>query len=551
MGEVMGRHSPTHHVPRWVGALLAGLLVVATVSVAQDQVGQRSMGMWSDPAAGPCARTLQVLTATSFAPVLHSLAGELGRGDDCVRVEVEIANGRAAPSRVAQADVWIPDDASWATTAHATGFAPKGTAGAQTVLATSPIFMVGDPTPMDRVRQAGDSWLGLAGLLAGGSGLRLAIGDPAASGTGLVAAGVVGEAVWMAKGMDASALALSKIEKVTRTEPDAAATLPTRYDEIALVSENVLLAALPRLPPDVEIRAGTDHSAMLRFTWLPTAAAVADPARVAALDRLRDALTGPSGARAIQAARLRGPDTAELSTRAAVDRLPEVSAPPFGVLGEHHVDHVFATWYAGDRQMSLLIVTDVSGSMAEPAEGSSISRIDLVKRGCRTVGDLLPDDARIGLWEFGSHLDPPRDHRTLLPPDRLTGSQRAALDQAVGALAARRTGTGLYNTILDAYVSARDTYQAEVPNQVLLFTDGRNEDAPDSITIGQLTQRLAQAKDPDRPVQLTVVTFGQLPDADGLRDAIKPVNGYLDPLRTPEDVEAAFIHVTAGGLHGP
>jgi hypothetical protein len=290
---------------------------------------------------------------------------------------------------------------------------------------------------------------------------------------------------------------------------------------------------------------------MLRYTWLPTAEAAADPARAAALDRLRAALTGPSGLRALQAARLRGPQTAELSTRAAADRMPEVTAPPFDVLGQHHVDHVFATWYRGDRQMSLLIVTDVSGSMAEPAEGNSMSRIDLVKRGCRTVGELLPDDSRLGLWEFGSQLDPPRDHRTVLPTDRLTETQRAALDRAVGALAARRTGTALYNTILAAYVAARDGYQADVPNQVLLFTDGRNEDVSATISAAQLTQRLADAKDPERPVQLTVVTFGQLPEADALRDAIKPVDGYLDPLRTPEDVEAAFIHVTAGGLHGP
>jgi hypothetical protein len=546
-----GRHSPTHHVPGWLGAALAALLVAATVFVARDRVGPTPLGQWSDPGATPCTRTVRVVTSTSFAPVLTSLAGELGQGDDCVRTEVEIADGRAAASRVARADVWIPDDASWASTAKGTRFAPKGTAGAETILATSPIYMVGDPAAMDRVQQAGDSWLGLAGLLAGGSGLRLAIGDPAASGTGLVGAGAVGEAVWLSKGMDAAALALSKVRKVTRTEPDVAATLPTSPDEIALVSENVLLGALPRIPPDVEVRAGTDHSAVLRYPWQPTAEAAADPARAAALDRLRDALTGPSGIRALQAARLRGPETGELSTRATVDRMPEATAAPFGVLQKHHVDHVFATWYAGDRQMSLLIVTDVSGSMAEPAEGASMSRIDLVKRGCRAVGDLLPDDARIGLWEFGSQLDPPRDHRPLLAPERLTASQRAALEQAVGALAARRTGTGLYNTILNAYVSARDAYQTDVPNQVLLFTDGRNEDAPDSLGVGQLTQRLAQARDPARPVQLTVVTFGQLPEADALRDAIKPVDGYLDPLRTPEDVEAAFIHVTAGGLHGP
>src|SRR4029450_557052 len=112
---------------------------------------------------------------------------------------VQSPGGGPAAGRVAQADVWIPDDAAWAATAHGTTFAPKGTAGAQTVVPTSPIYMVGDPAAMDRLRQAGDSWLGLAGLLTTGSGVRLAIGDPGASGTGLVAVGAVGEAVWLSK----------------------------------------------------------------------------------------------------------------------------------------------------------------------------------------------------------------------------------------------------------------------------------------------------------------------------------------------------------------
>jgi hypothetical protein len=48
---------------------------------------------------------------------------------------------------------------------------------------------------------------------------------------------------------------------------------------------------------------------------------------------------------------------------------------------------------------------------------------------------------------------------------------------------------------------------------------------------------------------VTVVAFGGLPDAAALEGAIEPVDGYLDQLRTADQVKAAFIHAAAGGVH--
>ena len=84
------------------------------------------------------------------------------------------------------------------------------------------------------------------------------------------------------------------------------------------------------------------------------------------------------------------------------------------VLGGHHVDHVFATWYSKDRRTDALIVVDVSGSMAKPAPGSTTPLIGLVREGVRSLGGMLPNDARLGLWEFGSRLQGTSDHRELL-----------------------------------------------------------------------------------------------------------------------------------------
>jgi hypothetical protein len=119
----------------------------------------------------------------------------------------------------------------------------------------------------------------------------------------------------------------------------------------------------------------------------------------------------------------------------------------------------------------------------------------------------------------------------------------------VNGLAAKSTGTGLYDTILAAYTSARDNYQQGLPNHVFVFTDGRNEGDPDSIAAAQLSTQLAAAKDPNRPIYLSVVAYGQEQEAKILEDALKPVDGYVDAATTVDDVGAVFLHVAAGGIH--
>jgi hypothetical protein len=49
-----------------------------------------------------------------------------------------------------------------------------------------------------------------------------------------------------------------------------------------------------------------------------------------------------------------------------------------------------------------------------------------------------------------------------------------------------------------------------------------------------------------------VVAFGgqpQAPEIKALEKALEPVDGYLDALRTADEVKAAFIHAAAGGIH--
>ncbi|MGH8836895.1 MAG: VWA domain-containing protein, partial [Actinomycetes bacterium] len=229
--------------------------------------------------------------------------------------------------------------------------------------------------------------------------------------------------------------------------------------------------------------------------------------------------------------------------------LPEQSGEVLGVLGGHHVEHVFATWYRAERRSDLLVVIDVSGSMGARAPGSTVPLISVVRSATRDLADLLPDDSELAIWAFGSNLSPPRDYRTVLPRNRLDAQHRDQLIRATRQLRTENTGTGLYDTMLAAYKSAQGDARPNTPSHVILFTDGRNEDDPGSLTADELKTALADAADPKREVYLTIISFGPEPDAELLEKIVEPIEGYVDPVRTAADVRAVFIHVAAGGVH--
>jgi hypothetical protein len=523
-----------------VGRILRALAVTTTFSL----IVVAGWYVFAHPdrlrAAGQCPTTLTVVTASSFAPVVATAGRNLRAGADCVQVDVRIAEGRAAAGEVAQADAdaWIPDDAGWAGTTTGLGLASPGNGGSGTVLATSPIYMVTDAATAERVRAAGTSWLGLANLLTSKpTGLRLVVRDPSASGDGMVAAGAVGEAVWLSKGMDASSLALAETVKITRTVTQGLAATPEQPGDVGLVPEYALLPTLTVPVADRTYLAATDRTAMLRYTWLPTAVALADSRRSAALSRLLAAFGSAETAKALVTAGLRG----RANVRPAVpgtDKLPQVTAEPFEVLGPHHVQHVFATWDPEDRRSNLLVLVDIAtGRNAGPAA------LEVLRQGCRSVADLLPDGSHLGLWEVGV---PPRK---LVPTARLDLTHRATVNGAVGSLATHRPGSGLFDAVVEAYTAIRDGFQPDMVNQVLVFTDDQQGVAADVKAVEDLVNRLSALRDAERPVHLSVVVLGEKAAADRLKAPLKPVDAYVGNAGQVSDIEAAFIHVLAGGLH--
>lgn len=490
-------------------------------------------------AGAPSCTEVSVVAPTSFLPVLDAVAPRLADRSPCVTLDVTTGDGREAQEAVEAeaAAAWIVDDGAWAAVADPEYLG--GSSGDLPVLATSPIVAVTDEATAARF-PGGMTWSTLAASLRSHEPVRLTVVDPQSSGDGLVAAAAPGQVVWDVEGMDAASGVWARAVEQTRIAAPGAPVVPGA-GEIALIPERVLALAPP--PSEKVVIAPGDRSAVLRYSWVPTAFGGDDPDVVAARDALLAALTEAAVRPVLAAAGLRPPDGSPLPGSA----LPTSMGAPLDPLFGHQVQHVLSAYYPEDRKADVLVAVDVSGSMWAVPEGGHRSLISEVKAGVHSVADLLPDDAGLGVWEFGSLLDPPRDHRVVSAPGPLTPEHRSELAASVSRMNARETGTGLYDTILAAYTAARDAHREGIPSGVLVFTDGVNEADPGGVDAAGLSAALAAAQDPTRPVGLTVVVFGAPEHASEVAAAVEPVQGYVSSVDTAGEVADVFAHLAASG----
>ncbi|HEY9393407.1 MAG TPA: VWA domain-containing protein [Nocardioides sp.] len=197
-------------------------------------------------------------------------------------------------------------------------------------------------------------------------------------------------------------------------------------------------------------------------------------------------------------------------------------------------------WNARLRPIRAIAVMDVSGSMAWPAApDSATTRLQLTQDAASEAVGLLPGGAAIGLWAFSEKAEGTlgADHKVLVPTRQLASkNQRAKLTEEIAGLTARTGGgTSLHDTALAAYQAAVASYDPLASNDVLLFTDGTNDD-PDSIDVAELVRQLEAASDPRRPVR--VLGIGITADADlGTLQAIADATGGAAYVaERPEDV---------------
>ncbi|HZD37084.1 MAG TPA: substrate-binding domain-containing protein [Actinomycetes bacterium] len=208
-------------------------------------------------------------------------------------------------------------------------------------------------------------------------------------------------------------------------------------------------------------------------------------------------------------------------------------------------------WDQTKRVANLLAVYDVSGSMADTVPGTGLTKIDLVKQAAVSSLRLFTTESNIGVWEFSTNLDGPRDWRQRVSIGPISaqmpgGKTRLDLLRAqLLTLNATRGDTGLYDTTLAAYENVKQHYVPDRLNLVVLFTDGRNDDPNGGITLSQLLQRLREGQQDNRKVRILTFAYGPNADAAALKQISEATGGQVFLSPNPADIERVFVTALA------
>ena len=182
-----------------------------------------------------------------------------------------------------------------------------------------------------------------------------------------------------------------------------------------------------------------------------------------------------------------------------------VLSPPSGQV----LDAVLRSWEENRKPARVLMVLDVSGSMADSVEGTAGSRLDLAQQATLAALDGFATQDEVGLWIFSSEQALPGSE----PYVRLVDVAEADLSipqitEVVPKLLAGG-GTALYSTVKAAHADlAADATDARI-EAVVLLTDGVNEH-PDNDIDAVVDELRTEPGSPS----VRVFTIGYGEDAD-------------------------------------
>ncbi|MEU3456360.1 substrate-binding domain-containing protein [Micromonospora sp. NPDC006766] len=532
------------------GAGAAAAATALVLVVAGSWVGYRQL-------AGPsCSGRIELSVAATpeIQPVIKAAADKWvadGAAVDktCVAVTVTAAEpvdvAAAVASRhgatlsgVGQAsgtmvtpDIWVPDSSTWLLrlkSGGATAFAPGNGAS----IAHSPVVLA-MPEPVatrfgwpekkltwtDLLRQVTSSKPLRAGIVeptqdaAGLSGL-LAL-SAAAGGTGSAGSPQAQEAMIGALrqlATNRSSLRQDLLARFPRSSDPTA--IAAGLSAAALSEEDVLaynktkppvpLAALYLDPPPAPL----DYP----FAVLPGI----EPVKASAAKVLFEALNTAQFRNGLAAQSLRGPDGtwAEgfqgprgASSPAGGETVAPVGQGGAAGLDPATIEKATSTWSVATQSGRMLAVIDVSGSMrSKVATANGATRLQVTVAAANQGLQLFDDSWSIGLWTFSTNLNGPLDYREIVPIKPLA-SNRNALRHGLGSIKPSNGNTGLYDTMLAAYKKVQEDWEPGKVNSIVLFTDGKNEDA-NGISHKELLAQLKKLRDPEQPIQMIIIGIG-------------------------------------------
>ncbi|MEV0326552.1 VWA domain-containing protein [Micromonospora echinospora] len=531
--------------------------VELTVAAAPEiaPVVQAAAAQWADEgaAAGGTCITVQV-SAQEPVEVAAAVAGKHG---------VTLPGVGQASGTAITPDVWVPDSSTWLLrirNSGATAFAP-GNGGS---IARSPV-VVAMPEPVaTRLGwpQQKLTWADLVRQMNTDTKLRTGIVEPTRDAAGLAgllaltaAAGAGGGDRQQAKTAALRALATGR----SALRQDLLARFPRSSDPAALAAglgaaalseEDVI--AYNRTQPPVPLTALYLDPSPLPLDYPYAVLPGIEPAKASAAEVLFGALSAPAFRDRLAGQALRGPDGVGGAGFDAPAGAPAGGVVPQGSGGTaaggpdpSALDAAVSGWSIATQAGRMLCVIDVSGSMKQPVPTAGNATREQVTVAAALRGMELVDDSwAVGLWTFSTEMVGRRDYRELVPIGPLS-NQRSQLRTALQAIRPTPDGdTGLYDTVLAAYRTVQDDWEPGRVNSLVLFTDGKNEDA-DGISQRELLTELTRIADPERPVQVVIIGIGGDVSRVELEAITKVTGGGVFVTEDPNKIGEIFLRAVA------
>ncbi|MFE6308960.1 substrate-binding domain-containing protein [Nocardiopsis sp. NPDC057823] len=544
--------------PLGISAVVVALVVAAAVAVP---LGIGALGCGD-------TRYLRVSATQSLAPMLREAATEFNAerpsyNGDCVYAQVDeiaphrimtaLAGGPGADSTIAP-HVWVPESSAWVELARMSAGGTRGIETDPPSLASSPVVLAApegtegmpDPDETDwtvvlpgerdpyRPLVMVDPNRGVDGMAVMHAVRRhLGTGDEADTAMTDFVRDVQTDSAFGE--IDLSAFFTGGARDGTRPAP------------VIVVPEQAVAAYNANRAGDApRLRAHYPREGTVSLDY-PYVTTTDTPSLRSAAADLYEVLRGDAYRDRLRELGFRDPDG---EASGALADLPGITAAAPRVHGDLTGDALLASvtdWNRLSMPTRTLVLADVSADMAGDLDGAGgATRMEAARQAALMGLGLFPDATDMGLWlmseEYGeSGREESADMQGLGDAeDGREVTRRQELMEIARTIDVRGGGSRLYDNILAAYDEVQSVYDEDKINSVILLTAGRDEGSSD-LSHGELVAALQDRFDPQRPVSLFIIAFGDQADREELRAVAAATSGSLFVTDDPEEIGDIFL----------
>ncbi len=541
--------------PLGITAIVVALIAVAAVGVP---VTMNALGCGE-------TRYLRVSTTQSIAPVMREAATEFNSdrpsyGGECVYAQVDeiaphrilaaLTGGQPGDSTIAP-HVWIPESSAWVELARVSDGGAHGIETDPPSLASSPVVLAA-PQDTEGMPDADDASWTLLLPDERDPDRPVVMVDPNRGADGMTVMHAI--RAHLGSGDDADTAMTDFVRDVQLDSAfgeidltnvfTGSAAADERVDPVIAVPEQAVVAYNDRRAdsaPVLQAHYVSDGTVNLDYPYVAT---TDDAALQSAAADLYEVIRAGDYREHLRELGFRDPSGAAPPALAAQPGIIADQPPVHdGLTGDALLASV-TDWNRLSMPSRTLVLADASQNMSDDLNGGP-ERIEVARQAALLGLSLFPNETDMGLWLMSEELDEDgRDEASGLHPlgsaDNGATTRRQELIEVAREIEVAGGASRLYDNILAAYDEVQDNYHEDKINSVILLTAGQDEGSSD-ISHEELVAALQDRFDPQRPVTMFVIAFGEQADGAELAQIARATSGSSFVTEDPDEIGDIFL----------